>query len=293
MKVTIILAILALVIGLCAAPVSAQQVLPTPHAFYGTVKINGNPAPIGTTVEVRGEGVITGIEGNPITVTEAGKYGGPDFSDPKLLVQGDTEEGTNLTFYINGESADQAAQWHSGTITEFDLTAAISTPADDDIDGDVPRDTVAPRISNVSLCTMGVTDTTADICWLTNEESTSQVEYWASPRILSPLDETRCTEHNIHLSDLTPGTSYSYRTMSKDEAGNLAVSDVYTFTTLDKLENQSASDTLSPESEIPPSAPPGGQTPSNWNNIITIGGIIAGVVIVGILIFFLVRRRVY
>jgi len=288
MKVMIIIfTAFALVVGLCATPVSAQG-LPLPQAFYGTVKINGNPAPIGTTIEARGEGVLTG-EGNPITVTEAGKYGGPSLSDTTLLVQGDIEEGTALTFYVNGEAAEQTAEWHGGatTATEFNLSATITTPTGDDADGEAPHDTIAPRISDVSLCPVGVTDTTADICWITNEESTSQVEYWASPRILSALDETLVTEHNGHLSGLIPSTTYSYRTMSKDEAGNLAVSDVYTFTT---LENQSAPDTPSSASDVPPSAPPGVQTPLNWT---VIGGIIAGVIIVGLLIFFLVRRRAY
>jgi len=287
MKGMITLTALALVIGLCAAPVSAQPPLPTPHAFYGTVEINGNPAPIGTTVEVRGAGVVTGIEGNPITVTEAGKYGGPDFSDSKLLVQGDIEEETTLTFYVNDEAAGQTAEWHSGVITEFDLSAAISAPTGDDTDGDTPQDTAAPRISDVSLGPSGVTDTTAAICWLTNEESTSQVEYWASPSIKSPLDESLVTEHNIHLGGLTPGTAYSYRTMSKDAADNLAVSDIYTFTT---LESQPAQNTSESGADVPPPAPPGDQTPFNWP---VIGGITAGVVIAGLLIFFLIRRRMY
>ena len=75
-----------------------------PHAFYGSVTINGTPAANSTVVEARGEGVLTGIEGNPITVTEAGKYGGPDGSDP-LVVQGDITDGTNLTFYVNNVTA--------------------------------------------------------------------------------------------------------------------------------------------------------------------------------------------
>jgi hypothetical protein len=286
MKVMIaIFTVLAVVVGLCAIPVGAQG-LPWPHVFYGTVEINGNPAPIGTMIEARGEGVVTG-EGNPITVTEAGMYGGPDPSDPKLLVQGDIEEGTILTFYVNGEAADQIAEWHSGAITEFDLSAIITTPPDEEVGEEAPQDTIAPRISDVSFCPEGVTDTTADICWITSERSTSQVEYWTSSSMLSPPDEILVTEHHVHLSGLTPGTTYHYRTMSKDEVSNLAVSDVYTFTTLEKPQ---VSPTLSPAPPTPPTMPSEVKPTLNWP---VIGGIIAGVVIVGLLIFLLVRRRAY
>ena len=39
-------------------------------------------------------------------------------------------------------------------------------------------------------------------------------------------------EHHVHLTGLTPGTTYYYKTMSRDKAGNLAVSDELTFTAL-------------------------------------------------------------
>jgi len=96
-------------------------------------------------------------------------------------------------------------------------------------------DTTAPRISSVLTCYDGVTATTANICWITDERSTSQVEYEASPGMLSPLDKRYVTEHHVHLTDLTPGTTYHYKTMSRDMAGNLAVSKVYTFTTLEEV----------------------------------------------------------
>jgi hypothetical protein len=93
-------------------------------------------------------------------------------------------------------------------------------------------DTIAPIISNVG--SGGVTETTADISWQTNEISTSQMEWWSSPSTLSPLDETLVLQHLVKLTGLTPGTTYHYKTMSKDAAGNLAVSPEYTFTTLGK-----------------------------------------------------------
>jgi predicted outer membrane repeat protein/parallel beta-helix repeat protein len=94
-------------------------------------------------------------------------------------------------------------------------------------------DTTGPIISEVATnCYGGVTETTADICWITNEPATSQVEYEASPGMLSPIDTNLVTTHHIQLTGLTPGTTYHYRTMSRDAYFNLTVSEWFTFTTL-------------------------------------------------------------
>jgi len=124
------------------APSSAQPLLP--HAFYGSVTINGTPAANGTVVEARGTGVLTGIEGNPITVTEAGKYGGPGGFDPKLVVQGDITDGTSLTFYVNNVTAEcydvrAGGEWSasypfdSGNVTILNLKVGEAPPIEPDI----------------------------------------------------------------------------------------------------------------------------------------------------------------
>lgn len=103
------------------APVLAVDI---PHAFYGELMINGALAPIGTIVEARGNGVMTGIDGNPIITTEVGMYGGPVTFDPKLYIQGNITEGTILTFYVNGVAANETAGWHSGQVSELNLSIA-------------------------------------------------------------------------------------------------------------------------------------------------------------------------
>jgi len=56
MKVkTIAFILLAVLLTLFTTPVYARgDIPPLPHAFYGEVKINGSPAPVGTEVEARG-----------------------------------------------------------------------------------------------------------------------------------------------------------------------------------------------------------------------------------------------
>ena len=127
-KTTIFMLVAALLI-LVTVPVYAQEDTPSlPHAFYGEVEINGDPAPVGTEVEARGDGVQTGVNGNPVITTVAGQYSGSDPLEPKLIVQGDIAEGTILTFYVDGVATGHTAEWHSGEVTELDLAATIEGP---------------------------------------------------------------------------------------------------------------------------------------------------------------------
>jgi uncharacterized repeat protein (TIGR02543 family) len=101
-------------------------------------------------------------------------------------------------------------------------------------------DITAPVIPVVLAA--NITKTSADIFWITDEPSDSQVDYWASPGELTPLDTTLVTEHLVRLSNLEPATTYHYKVMSKDENGNLKVSDEYTFVTTGTSANFAISD---------------------------------------------------
>jgi Fe-S cluster assembly iron-binding protein IscA len=90
-------------------------------------------------------------------------------------------------------------------------------------------DAVPPLISGISA--VGASRTAINITWITDELSDSQVEFWASPGQLSPLDSTLVTEHSVRLTELTPATAYYYKVMSRDASGNLTVSEEYSFTT--------------------------------------------------------------
>ena len=129
MKMKVILpAILGLLAAVYTTPVYANGVPPLPHAFHGDLTMNGSTAQVGATVEARGEGVTTGIAYNPIVTTEVGKYGSANPLGAKLIAQGDIAEGTIITFYVNGVSTEQTAEWHSGEVTELDLSVTIAAP---------------------------------------------------------------------------------------------------------------------------------------------------------------------
>jgi len=239
---------LAILLMSCATPAYAQEIPPLPHAFYGTIQINNSSAPVGTRVEARGEGVRTAIEGNPVVTTAVGVYGSPDPMGPKLVVQGDILDGASLTFYVNGVQAAQTAEWHSGEVTELNLTATIAVPPPGGGGGIGLPDTTPPIISDISVS--NITKTSGDISWKTDEGSDSQVEYWASPSELSLLDTALVMDHIVRLTDLTPATTYYFRVRSSDAAGNLAVSDEHAFATLARVAAFASSELSISPSEV-------------------------------------------
>jgi len=165
---TIAIALLAVLLTVFTVPVYASDnIPPLPHAFYGTVEVNGDPAPAGTEVEARGEGILTNVGNNPFIVTVEGSYGSSHPLEPKLVVQGDdASDGTGLTFYVNGVSTGQIAEWHSGEVTELSLTVAIEGPPPGTTDvSDIISDT-GVFINRVEA---GSSD---DLCWLIIDSDT-------------------------------------------------------------------------------------------------------------------------
>ena len=122
-----VLAVLLVVSAAAAASVAttaAQQPPALPCQFYGNVTIDGAPAPVGTEIVAK---IGDEVRGN-ITVVEEGKYGG--LHTQKLIVVGNmSDEGKNITFYVNGIRAEQTAVWHSGGIFKLDLSVRTQTPS--------------------------------------------------------------------------------------------------------------------------------------------------------------------
>jgi len=127
MRKAAIFIVVALSLILFGTPVYANGGPPAlPHAFYGSVEINGSPAPTDTRISATGEGVKTNTIQNPVATTKVGSYGTDSL---KLLVQGDILDGATITFYVNGHSTGQTAEWHSGETTELPLSVTIREAA--------------------------------------------------------------------------------------------------------------------------------------------------------------------
>ena len=88
------------------------------------------------------------------------------------------------------------------------------------------RDTTPPVIFDVKV--RNITETSATITWKTDENSTSRVEYDSS----TAENKTLVTSHLQTLVELRPETAYRFKVASRDGAGNEAVSEEYSFTTL-------------------------------------------------------------
>jgi len=123
------LVILALL--LCAMPAYA---IPTiPHAFYGTLTMGGSDAPVGTVVTAK----VGEVQCGSITTTVEGQYGGSGAFDEKLNVTGELETGATISFYADGNEADQTYAFSPGADpTELNLT--------------VQADVTPPTVSSVS-----------------------------------------------------------------------------------------------------------------------------------------------
>jgi len=93
-------------------------------------------------------------------------------------------------------------------------------------------DTTKPVI--LSITVSNITDTTAIVYWMTDERSTTQVEYGTSASYgkKSPYNPALVYYHGVVLSGLQPNTTYHFRVISKDAYDNEAVSGDDQFDTL-------------------------------------------------------------
>lgn len=96
----------------------------------------------------------------------------------------------------------------------------------------VVPDTHPPLLSNVNVT---VLDNDVRFTWTTDEPSDTQVEYGTSSLYgtTTPLQSAMTTTHQVDIVQLPPNTVYVYRTLSKDNQGNLGVSSEGTFTSSD------------------------------------------------------------
>ena len=109
---------------------------PDTAQYYGTVTLNGDPAPPNTTIEAEIEAEVRGS----ITVEAAGEYGNATDPSERLVVDRPTDdEQLNVSFYITPPESDriaanQSGSWEVGTLTQLNLTADMPTPAEHDDD---------------------------------------------------------------------------------------------------------------------------------------------------------------
>ncbi|WP_292392849.1 PKD domain-containing protein [Methanoculleus sp. UBA303] len=99
---------------------TASAVPLLPAEFWGSVTIDGNPAPAGTVITAR----IDGRDCGSLTLETAGVYGGDATFDKRLLVCGrDDDAKKTITFFVDGMRAAETAVYDPGTSSRLDLAA--------------------------------------------------------------------------------------------------------------------------------------------------------------------------
>lgn len=95
----------------------------------------------------------------------------------------------------------------------------------------VTSSTTEPIISGITI--NGITPSNASIDWITNEPSTSQVDYGTTSSYGNTVTNgtVLSTSHNIELSGLTASTPYHFRITSTDISSNTATTSDEMFTT--------------------------------------------------------------
>lgn len=140
-------------------------------------------------------------------------------------------EDTTAPYSISWNTAAVSNGVHTLTVVARGAAGNAATSASVSVtvaNGDA---TTPPVISNVRAWVQE--ERKAQIRWETDKRADSQVEYGTTSSYgsLSGLPAERGTRHAVQLSGLTPKTLYHYRARSRDAAGNLSVSQDYTFTT--------------------------------------------------------------
>ncbi len=98
---------------------TASAVPLLPAEFWGSVTIDGAPAPAGTVIIAR----IDGRDCGSLTLDVAGVYGGDAIFDKRLLVSGEADDKEReITFFVNDVKAVETAIYTPGTSKRLDLS---------------------------------------------------------------------------------------------------------------------------------------------------------------------------
>ena len=90
-----------------------------------------------------------------------------------------------------------------------------------------------PFVSEVSMS--NITNTSIEISWLSNTETTSELDYGSTPaygQTAKADSNNSVVNHSLRLSDLKSGQTYHFKAKGASRKGDVISSDDYTFTTL-------------------------------------------------------------
>ena len=226
-RIAVVVFAVLMVISVVAVPwTAAAQEEPSgpPASYYGDVTINGEPAPVGTTIEAVVDGEVVGS----ITTNESGQYGAPGRFEDKLLVGQKTsiENGSEVQFYADSDEIDrtlvtntnpETVEWESGDVQEVDLTFENVPESDDSDSDDSGDDTSSGGGSSgggssgdapAPVEEVGAGPTTAESVTPTVDAETGRTvaAFQTSQNVESVALDTTETVDDVTVSDLDPDT---------------------------------------------------------------------------------------
>ena len=117
---------------------------PLPAEFYGSLSIDGKPAPIGTSITAQ----INGVEKGSLITSVEGFYGGPGLFDIRLKVNVSEEEyrpgELKIVFMINGQQVSRTADYEPGSSKQLDLSAGGAGVSGQPTGSITPSGTIGP-----------------------------------------------------------------------------------------------------------------------------------------------------
>ncbi len=187
--------------------------------FYGTISINGSPAPVGTKVNARGPPPIANGTNNPIYTTQAGYYGVPD---PKLDCAGvNAQNGLLITFWINNHYCGEISYFKQSATTQLNLTLGVNDP---------PRNPSNPSPANGAT---GISNNT-NLSWTCEDPEGGPLTYDVYFGTTSPPPKVSSNQSVASYDPpgtLSNKTLYYWRIVAWDNQSAKTVGPLWTFIT--------------------------------------------------------------
>lgn len=173
----------------------------------------------------------------------------------------DSDLVTSHSAALLGLSADTTYYYIVKSVSQYGKVTTSSEHFFTTLEEDAPPDLTDPEITDISVVFISTTEAT--ITWVTDEASTSQVEFGLTTgygSITTP-DTDLVTSHSVTLTGLEPGTLYHFRVKSKDALENEAVSEDNNFVTLTSDEPDEPEEPEEPDDPSDPNKPEGPEEP--------------------------------
>jgi hypothetical protein len=187
--------------------------------------------------------VISAVTSNGITVTSATITWNTDQPSSSQVTYGTTtgygSSSANISTLTTAHSVNLTGLT-SGTTYNF---AVLSANAGGKLttSPNFTFSTPAGALTITSVTSAAITSTSATVTWITNQPSSSQVEYGTSAAYgsLSALNSSLVTSHSVTLTGLIPGTAYNYAALSSNTGGAITSAN-FTFSTAATVPSGSA-----------------------------------------------------